>query len=75
MLHLIIETSIFCFFFQQNQEKLIIIKISNVLHSILSKKQKKNFKLHFIDENENRKYVIDDVEVFEHKSIKNSTIE
>ena len=66
MLHFMIETSIYYFFFQQNQKKLIILRISDVSHSTLSKKRKKKkiFKFHFIDENENRKYIIDDVENF-----------
>ena len=34
------------------------------LNSVEETKEKKIFKLHFIDENENRKYIIDDVEDF-----------
>ena len=51
-------------FFQQNQKKFNYFKSFRrfTLNSIEKTKKEEIFKFHFIDENNNRKYVIDDVE-------------
>ena len=54
----------FLFFFSTKSEKINHFKNFKrfTLNFVEKTKEEKIFKLHFIDENENRKYIIDDVE-------------